>query len=75
MKNWIKIGLGWGIWMFLAMAFIWPLIDGEDITLKLVIIKFIFWMICGLVFGYLIAKFRKYKHIISPKTITHEKNN
>jgi len=36
MKNWIKIGLGWGIWMFLAMAFIWPLIDGEEITLKLV---------------------------------------
>jgi hypothetical protein len=32
MKNWVKVGLGWGIWMFLAMAFIWPLIDGEAIS-------------------------------------------
>ena len=42
MKQWQKIGLGWGVWMFLCMAFIWPLIDGEKITLNRIFVKFIF---------------------------------
>tara|TARA_R110001606_G_scaffold390117_1_gene556838 strand:+ start:379 stop:579 length:201 start_codon:yes stop_codon:yes gene_type:complete len=58
MKKWIKVGLGWGIWMFLAMAFIWPLIDGEGITLKLTIIKFFYWILAGLGFGYLYNKYQ-----------------
>ncbi|RCS28415.1 hypothetical protein DUT90_01085 [Polaribacter sp. WD7] len=59
MKLWIKNGLGWGIWMFIAMTFVWPLIEGEIITLKLVIVKFIFWMLAGLIFGYIMTKFQK----------------
>ena len=58
MKDWVKVGLVWGVWMFLAMAFVWPLIDREGITLKTVIIKFIYWIIAGLVFGYLSAKYK-----------------
>ena len=58
MKDWVKVGLVWGVWMFLAMAFVWPLIDREGITLKTVIIKFIYWIIVGLVFGYLSAKYK-----------------
>jgi len=58
MKDWVKVGLGWGVWMFLAMAFVWSLIDREGNTLKTVIIKFIYWIIAGLVFGYLSAKYK-----------------
>lgn len=58
MKDWVKVGLGWGVWMFLAMAFVWPLIEGEKIILKTVIIKCIYWIIAGLVFGYLSAKYK-----------------
>jgi hypothetical protein len=58
MKDLVKVGLVWGVLMFLAMAFVWPLIDGEGITLKKVIIKFIYWIIVGLVFGYLSAKYK-----------------
>ena len=58
MKDWVKVVLGWGVWMSLAMAFVWPVIDGEGITLKTVIIKFIYWIIAGLVFGYLSAKYK-----------------
>lgn len=61
MKQWQKIGLGWGIWMFLMMAFFWPLIDGSGITLKEVVLKFIFWMIAGLAFGYINSKLIKKK--------------
>jgi|AntAceMinimDraft_5_1070358.scaffolds.fasta_scaffold293936_2 hypothetical protein len=58
MKDWVKFGLGWGIWMSLLMAFVWPLIDGEEIILKKVIITGIYWIIAGLVFGYLSAKYK-----------------
>jgi hypothetical protein len=58
MRDWVKVGLGWGIWMFLAMVFVWPLIEGEEITLKTVIIKFIYWIIVGLVFGHLSVKYK-----------------
>lgn len=61
MKTWIKEGLGWGIWMFLIIAFVWPFIDGEEITLKIVSIKFIFWILAGLIFGYVTAKYKKAK--------------
>ena len=33
MKKWHKVGLGWAIWMFVFMTFIWPIILGEEITL------------------------------------------
>lgn len=66
MKEWVKVGLAWGIWMFVAMAFFWPLLDGQEITLKITAIKFIFWMFGGLIFGYIMVKFKKYRHVIYP---------
>jgi hypothetical protein len=57
MKDWVKFGLGWGIWMFLVMAFVWPLIDGEAFTLQKLVVKFIFWILAGLLYGYLSAKY------------------
>jgi len=61
MKKWVKVGLSWGIWMFIMMTFFWPLIDGKEITLKLIIVKFIFWIIGGLAFGYIVMKFQKFR--------------
>jgi hypothetical protein len=61
MKDWVKVGVGWGIWMSLVMAFVWPLIDGEEIILKKVIITGVYWIIAGLVFGYLSAKYKTAK--------------
>lgn len=58
MKWWVKVGLGWGIWMFIANTFIWPLIIGEEITLKTSIVKFIYWILIGLFFGYFIEKYK-----------------
>ena len=53
MKKWVKVGLVWGIWMFLGITFIKSLIFGEVITLKVVIIESFLWMIAGLLYGYI----------------------
>lgn len=67
MKPWVKFGLGWGLYMFVAMAFIWPLLDNSlEITFNNVIFKFVFNLISGLIFGYLQHKYKKYKHVIQP---------
>lgn len=47
MKKWMKAGLNWGLFMFVIMTFIWPLIDGEEITIKNVLIGFFLWGILG----------------------------
>lgn len=56
MKKWIKVGLGWGGFMFVIMTFIWPLIDGEEITLKRVLIAIPIWTLAGIAFGYSMRK-------------------
>lgn len=58
LSNYERLGQSWIRMGCLAMAFVWPLIDREGITLKTVIIKFIYWIIAGLVFGYLSAKYK-----------------
>ncbi|MAD96391.1 MAG: hypothetical protein CMB99_03595 [Flavobacteriaceae bacterium] len=39
-----KSGLGFGIFMFFGMTIIWPLIDGEPITLKTTLFGLIWWV-------------------------------
>lgn len=56
MKKWQKLGLTWAMWMFVTMTFIWPLINGEEITVKSVIIGIPIWLIGGLFFGYFMRK-------------------
>lgn len=57
-KKWQKVGLGWGMSMFVAMTFVWPYFDGDEITLKSVLIGFFFWGILGSLFFGLSTKSR-----------------
>lgn len=66
MKHWVKVGLGWGIWMFAGTTFFGFSFDSKAIILKLLIAKLIFWILGGLFFGYISVKFKKYKHVICP---------
>ena len=56
MKKWVKLGMIWGVFMFVIMTFIWPLIDGDTITLRSVLIAIPIWAITGLIFGYTMRK-------------------
>ena len=51
-KSWIKTGLTWGTFMFLIMTFGFPYFDGQEITLKSILIGLIIWTVAGLAFGY-----------------------
>ena len=51
-KEIIRIGLPWGIGMFIIMTIIFPLMNHEPITLKKVLIAFPLWMLGGWLFGY-----------------------
>ena len=51
-KSWIKTGLSWGAFMFLTMSIGFPYFDGQEITLKTLLLGIIIWTIGGLGFGY-----------------------
>jgi hypothetical protein len=51
-KLWIKTGLIWGLFMFVSMTFISPLLKGNEITLSDVLISIPVWVLAGLGFGY-----------------------
>jgi len=51
-KNWLKSGLFFGLFMFIAMTFIFPLIEQEPITKKHILISIPIWLIAGLGWGY-----------------------
>jgi len=51
-KEILRIGLPWGIGMFVLLTFLLPFINGQDITLKKILIAFPCWMVGGLLFGY-----------------------
>lgn len=50
-KNWLKSGFYFGVFMFLCMVIIYPLIKGNEITLKHILIGIPTWMIGGLIWG------------------------
>ncbi len=51
--GWVRQGLYWGLFMYVFMALMFPLIDGEGITLKKALIGIPIWTIGGLGFGYI----------------------
>lgn len=61
-KAWIKTGLGWGAFMFVAMTFVFPYFDGQDITRKMIISSLIIWTVGGLAFGYIMKLFLNAKN-------------
>ncbi|PWG06128.1 hypothetical protein [Polaribacter aquimarinus] len=56
MKKWVKVGLIWGIIMFVIMTFIFPYFDKEEITTKRILLGIIIWTIAGLFFGFSMRK-------------------
>lgn len=53
MKPWIKTGLIWGGFMYIAMTIVFPLIDG-DLSWTEMLIGIPFWAACGLIYGYIV---------------------
>lgn len=56
MKNWIKFGIIWGVFMFLVLNIGFPLYDGEPLEIKNMAIGFPVWIVFGLIFGYVSRK-------------------
>lgn len=56
-RNWIKAGLNWGAFMFVAMSIAYPLIIGETINFYTLFLGLVIWTIAGLLFGYLLKSF------------------
>lgn len=51
-KKWLMMGLIWGLFMYVIMTFIFPLIIQEEITQKSMLIGIPIWLIGGLGFGF-----------------------
>ena len=60
MKSWMKFGLIWGVVMFIILNIIFPLIDGEELVIKKLLLFFPLWLVFGIIFGY-ISQSRKKK--------------
>ena len=56
-KSWIKTGLSWGAFMFLVMSIGFTYFEGEEITLKTLLLGLVIWTIGGLGFGYTMKLF------------------
>lgn len=56
MKSWIKFGLFWGLFMAVFINVLFPLLDGTAIVPSKVLVSIPFWLIGGLIFGYVSRK-------------------
>lgn len=56
MKTWIKFGLFWGLFMAIVINVLFPLFDGTEIVPLKVLVSIPFWLIGGLIFGYVSRK-------------------
>lgn len=52
-QGWKIIGLRWGMWMFLIMTILYPLIIGDKIDLIRILVNIPIWFFGGLGFGYM----------------------
>jgi hypothetical protein len=57
MKKHIKEGISWGVWMFVFMALLFPLIKGEEITFLRILFAIPFWALSGFFISFVIRKF------------------
>jgi hypothetical protein len=56
MKNWVKFGLFWGLFMAVVINILFPLFDGTEIVPLKVLVSIPFWLLGGLIFGYVSRK-------------------
>jgi len=54
MKNWVKKGLLWGAIGYVVTMVLFPVIDGEDLSVTKLILGIPLWLIVGLALGYLV---------------------
>ena len=54
MKNWVKKGLLWGAIGYVITMVLFPVIDGEDLSVTKLILGIPLWIIVGMALGYLI---------------------
>ena len=52
LRNWVVLGLVWGIFMFLFMGIAVPMAENDTIVFPGVLIKLVVWLISGLGYGY-----------------------
>ena len=56
MKNWVKFGLFWGLFMAIVINILFPLFDGQAIVPMKLLVSVPVWLIFGLIFGYVSRK-------------------
>lgn len=59
MKSWVKFGLLWGIFMFLVLNIAFPMWDNKPMDYNAMLVSLPFWIIGGLLFGYVSRKKEK----------------
>jgi hypothetical protein len=69
--KWWRAGLGWGLFMYISMSILFPLIRGGSLTQKELLLGIPVWAIGGLVFGLLTKRIYRKKKM---ETQTGEKN-
>lgn len=52
--GWIKQGLFWGLFMYVFMTFLFPLLFKDTITLSKALFGIPFWILGGLLYGYVV---------------------
>ena len=55
-KKWILHGLFWGIFMFIMMGIAVPFAEDQPLMFKSLALKFVFWLIGGLAYGFVMQK-------------------
>ncbi|RYJ41717.1 hypothetical protein [Flavobacterium beibuense] len=58
MKKWLRSGLVWGGVLYIIAMIIFPIIDGERLSYHKILLGIPFWIIIGLIIGYLFEKKR-----------------
>ncbi|QEE51431.1 hypothetical protein FUA48_18210 [Flavobacterium alkalisoli] len=61
MKKWLRSGLVWGGVLYIIAMIIFPLIDGERLSYHKILLGIPFWIVIGLVIGYLFEKKKHHK--------------
>ena len=55
-RGWIWQGLSWGLFMYVFMVLLFPLLTGDPITWKKVLVGIPFWALGGLGYGYVMKQ-------------------
>jgi hypothetical protein len=60
-KAWILIGLFWALGMVMFASLLYPIVMGQEITAKRILIDVVVYLFTGLIFGFVIYRFTQKK--------------